>query len=73
MSLKCNMGYLDRAVRLVVGAALLYLSLVNTDLIANQVVRYILLVLGSLNAITALVAFCPMYTLAHIDTRRHRQ
>lgn len=72
MSYHCNMGRLDRSVRVIIGCALLYITLVNTGLIANQVIRYVLLVLGSVNIVTATIAYCPMYTLANISTKgRH--
>ena len=70
MSYECNMGYIDRTVRLLVAFALLYISVFNADLVANQVVRYVLGVLGCVNLITAAIAFCPLYTLAGINTRR---
>jgi hypothetical protein len=70
MPYECNMGYIDRTVRLLVGSALLYISLFSADLVANQVVRYVLGVLGCVNLITAAIAFCPLYTLADINTRR---
>ena len=69
MSIRCNMGYLDRGVRLIIGCMLLYITLVNNGLIANQVIRYVLLVLGCVNLVTAFVAYCPMYTLANISTK----
>jgi hypothetical protein len=72
VSFACNMGYLDRAARLVIGSAFLYIALINPDLITNQVLRYVLAVLGTVNIITALIAFCPLYTLVNIDTRRKR-
>jgi hypothetical protein len=68
-SFQCNMGRLDRAVRLLIGCALLYITLVNTGLIANQVIRYVLVVLGGVNVVTAFIAYCPMYTLANISTK----
>ncbi len=72
MPFQCNMGRLDRAVRLIIGGALLYLTLVNTGLIANQVIRTVLLVIGCINIVTALVAYCPLYSLANINTKgRH--
>ena len=69
MSFHCNVGRLDRVVRLLVGCVLLYITLINTGLIANQVIRYVLLVLGGVNIVTALIAYCPMYTLANISTK----
>jgi hypothetical protein len=70
MSIRSNMGTIDRAVRLLVGCTLIYVTLVNSDLIANQVVRYILGTLGAINILSAAVAICPLYTLANINTKR---
>ena len=72
MSFRCNVGYLDRGIRLIIGCALLYITLVNTGLIANQVIRYVLLMLGCVNIVTAFVAYCPLYTLANISTKGPR-
>ena len=69
MSFQCNMGNLDRAARLIIGCALIYITLIDTGLIANHVIRYVLLVLGCVNIVTASVAYCPMYTLANISTK----
>lgn len=66
------MGRSDRAVRLIIGCALLYLTLVNTGLIANHVIRSVLLVIGCINIVTAFIAYCPMYSLANIDTKGRR-
>ena len=48
MSFQCNMGNLDRAARLIIGCALIYITLIDTGLIANHVIRYVLLVLEGL-------------------------
>ncbi len=69
MSFQCNMGRLDRAARLIAGCALLYITLVDSGLITNQVIRYVLLVAGCVNVATAFVAYCPLYTIANISTR----
>ena len=48
MSFQCNMGNLDGAARLIIGCALIYITLIDTGLIANHVIRYVLLVLEGL-------------------------
>ncbi|MGD9000856.1 MAG: DUF2892 domain-containing protein [Granulosicoccaceae bacterium] len=68
MTLQTNLGGIDRIVRTIIGALLIYLGLFATDLITNQVVRYMLVVFGVINIITAIIAFCPMYALANIST-----
>jgi len=66
--MKRNMGSLDRGLRVVAGVALLYVGLFNTGYVDNEVVRYIMVVFGGINIVTAIFAFCPMYTLASIST-----
>jgi hypothetical protein len=73
MAIQCNMGGLDRTVRVIIGCALLYVTLVDSELIANQVLRYVLLALGCVNIVTAIIANCPLYTLANISTKGQRQ
>jgi len=63
---------MDRALRLIIGCALLYITLIDGGLIANQVIRYVLLVLGGINVLTAFIAYCPLYTLASINTQSQR-
>ena len=66
--MKINMGLIDRTARILIGAALVYLGVINTDIILNNVIRYCLLGFGIMNLMTAILGFCPMYTLANITT-----
>ncbi|HLS22563.1 MAG TPA: DUF2892 domain-containing protein [Pseudogracilibacillus sp.] len=62
--MKANVGTVDRVVRLIVGVILLALFfLIEGNL------RYIGLI-GIIPIITALVSFCPLYSLLRINTRR---
>ena len=66
--MKKNMGGIDRVLRLVVGVLLIYYGLVDTAVVENHVVRYLMAGFGVINIGTALVAFCPMYLLANLST-----
>ena len=66
--MKKNMGGIDRTLRILVAGALFYFGLLDTSLVDNQVARYIMLAFGGMNLLTAVLAFCPMYTLANLST-----
>jgi len=66
--MKRNVGVLDRSLRAIAGALLLYVGLLNTGIVDNEVVRYIMVAFGGINIATAILAFCPMYTLASLST-----
>lgn len=66
--MKKNMGGIDRSLRVIIAVVLIYFGLVDTSLVDNEVVRYIMVVFGVLNTVTASLAFCPMYTLANLST-----
>ncbi len=63
-----NEGLLDRAIRLVVGLALLSL------LAVGPVPGWGLVgLVGLIGVVTGLVGYCPTYTLFGIDTRSERE
>jgi hypothetical protein len=62
------MGTVDRGLRLVVGAALVYFGLVDTSLVENQIIRYVMAFFGVVNLTTAIIAFCPLYAFADLST-----
>jgi hypothetical protein len=55
-----NVGTLDRAVRVVVGLALLSLTVVGPHTLWGLV--------GAVPLVTALAGFCPAYTLLGVNT-----
>lgn len=71
MPFKANVGKVDRVLRVLVGGLFIYLGFFAGDIIANQMLRYILGGLGIINVATALIGFCPIYTLANINTSGH--
>ena len=72
--MRVNMGSVDRVLRAVVVApALLVIALVVG---AGSVVGIVLLALAAVMLLTAVVGFCPLYTLFGLDTcslRWHRR
>lgn len=70
MTLRKNMGTIDRLFRIVVGGLLIYIGFVDQGLIASETLRYTLGILGLLNAASAAAGFCPLYIFANIDTHR---
>lgn len=69
MKINSNLGRIDRVARLLVGVAFIYLGFVNTDLITNEVIRYVMGGFGVINVISSIMGFCPLYSVANIDTR----
>lgn len=64
--MKINMGSIDRAIRLIVGIALLALLL-----LADSPERWWGL-LGIPLVLTALIGWCPAYSLLNLSTRDQR-
>ena len=64
------MGRLDRILRFLGGCALIYICLIDTTLIHNNVIRYILIALATGNILSAFTAFCPMYIFTGINTQK---
>ena len=70
MTLKPNMGVIDRVFRIVAGTLLVYIGLVNEGLIASETLKYILGAIGAVNIVSSMAGVCPLYTFANINTRR---
>lgn len=62
--MKCNVGTGDRVIRIIVGLALFIYGLVT----APQGGSFIIGLIGAVLVVTALISFCPLYTLLGIDT-----
>ena len=58
--MKCNVGKIDRIIRVVLGIGLLGWGLTNSCIIAD--------VVGALLLITAAIGWCPPYALLGINT-----
>lgn len=56
----CNIGFFDRFLRFFVGALLFFFGLLTGNMIV--------LVIGLIPLLTAIISFCPLYTLLRINT-----
>lgn len=63
--MKPNISNLDRVIRVVLAALFAYLYFAG---ITTGAVGIILLVLGAVFVLTAIVRFCPLYTVFKIST-----
>lgn len=67
-----NIGKLDRIVRLHIAAAMVYLGYFDNPLIVDSLAQLVLGALGVTAFATALLQYCPLYTLVGIDTMSER-
>ncbi len=63
--MKPNMGGADRIIRILIAAVLAYLYFSGT---VAGTLGLVLVVVGGVFVLTSLVGFCPLYTLAGINT-----
>ena len=63
-----NMSGIDRALRAVLGAVLIYLPFSATPLVADAVIVGLLAIFGLVNLGSAVVGHCPVYRLANLST-----
>ena len=61
--MKCNMGKLDRGIRLIIGLAILAWGVMNNNIIAD--------VIGVILLFTAISGWCPLYLPFGIDSGCH--
>ncbi len=62
-----NMGKVDRVLRLIVAAVLLYLAF-GTMLIGSGILFWLALIVAAVFTLTSLVGSCPLYSLVGINT-----
>lgn len=67
-----NMGTIDRIIRIIGGATLVYIGFFDTSIIANSVANLLLGVIGIANLFFSGIAYCPLYSLADFDTRNEK-
>ncbi len=63
--MKKNMGSADRIIRLLLAAVFAYLYFGG---VVTGTLGIVLVVLGGVFALTALISFCPLYTLVGMNT-----
>lgn len=64
-----NMGSIDRALRLIVGLALLVLAFA-TNIGGQGWVHWAMIAVGAVFSLTAVVGLCPLYSIVGIRTCR---
>lgn len=70
--MKKNIGTADRSIRLVVAGLLLYLGFFPNPLLSGGIAKSVIGVLAIIPLFTALLRFCPLYTLIEADTNRKK-
>lgn len=63
-----NAGGIDRVLRVVIAAVLIYFGFVNTTFIGQALIATIVGILGVINMLVAITGICPIYTIAGIST-----
>lgn len=63
-----NVGRLDQILRIGIGAVLIWVGFVDTDLIGDRLIAALVGLFGLLNLVAALIRVCPVYTIAGINT-----
>lgn len=72
MAHRPNMCTVDRIARTLIGVALLYVGFVDAAIISSDLIGYLVGALGAINVGSALLAYCPVYSLANVSTLRPR-
>jgi hypothetical protein len=70
-----NESGLDRVVRILAGAALVYVAWLawpETSIVATQPITWnlVVLVIGVIGLFTGVVGWCPVYTLFNVSTKK---
>ncbi len=70
MKIEKNIGFVDQILRIGISSFLIYISLIDTDFIADPVASGIFAFLGIGNLIVALVRYCPLYAAIGVNTAK---
>lgn len=65
---QANVGRFDQILRIGIGALLIWVGFVDTDVIGDRLIATLVGLFGALNLIAALLRVCPVYTLTGINT-----
>jgi hypothetical protein len=61
------MHHIDRIIRVVVAAILIYFGFIETSWVTSELIPMILGLFGVANLLAGLSGFCPIYVLANLD------
>jgi len=70
MALERNMHTIDRAARIIVGLACVYIGFFDKSMIGNDLISALVGVFGVVNVGAAILLHCPVYRLAGISSYR---
>lgn len=70
---RVNEGPLDRAIRIVGGAALIAIGLTVLDALDGSVLGIVVSAFGLWFVLTGAIGFCPLYVLLGVDTLPRRR
>lgn len=62
--MSCNVGAIDRIIRLVLGIALIVMTLLNP----GNAFSWLLVLIGIVLVLTSAIGFCPLYTALKLNT-----
>jgi hypothetical protein len=65
-----NLGGLDRFIRMILGAVLVYISVFRYNWIGDPILIGLTLFFGGMNIISSIVCWCPPYSLIGFSTHR---
>ncbi len=65
-----NMSKLDSFIRILIGAALIWLGFISEGVILNSLLANVVGIFGVLNIAASAVRICPVYSLARLSTVR---
>jgi hypothetical protein len=68
--MKQNMGTADRLIRIIIAAGLA--ALYFTGVVTNTTMATVLWIIGIIFFITAVIGFCPLYTIAGLKTNKKK-
>ncbi len=63
-----NIGGIDRVIRTVITAIMIYYGFIDTTLIGQTLISSLVGILGIINGVVTIIGVCPAYTLAGIST-----
>lgn len=66
--MKKNIGRLDQVLRIGISLVLIYVALINPDMVPDQLSSWIIGGIGFASLFFAIVRSCPLYSLAGINT-----
>jgi len=65
-----NAGVVDRIIRTIIGAVLIYFGFINPGYIGQGFLAVLVGIMGLINILVAISGICPVYTIAGIRTCR---